>query len=96
MAEPGSEKSSKTKHTCAVAICGSPKDASYHRFPKAEALCKAWLAACRRKDVVNVKTAYVCNEHFLDEDFERDFRNELLNLPTRRKLKPGNLSLKLP
>lgn len=76
-------------HTCAVAICRLPKDASYHRFPKAEPLSKAWLNACRRKDFVNVKTAYVCSEHFQEQDFERDLRGELMNLPSRRMLKRG-------
>ena len=82
-------KSRKTSHTCAVALCKSPKEASYHRFPKNDQLLRVWLNACKRRDPVNVKTAYVCSEHFPDTDFERDFMNELLNLPTKRKLKAG-------
>ena len=41
-------------------------------------------------------TARICSHHFYEEDFERDFRNELLNLPPRKILKPdANPSLKL-
>ena len=90
MEQPEVKKSSKSGHTCAVALCHSPREASYHRFPKNEEMNKVWLNACRRKDPVNVKTAYICSDHFQEADFERDFMNELLNLPTRRKLRPGN------
>ena len=82
------KKPRKTTKVCAVASCTSPKEASFHRFPKNEKLSKIWLNACKRKDAVNVRTAYVCSEHFPEEDFERDLMNELLNQPTRRKLKP--------
>ena len=41
-------------------------------------------------------TARICSHHFCEEDFERDFRNELLNLPPQKILKPdANPSLKL-
>lgn len=89
MQEPESKKPNRTHHTCSVAVCRSPKDASYHHFPKDEKLSKIWLNACKRKDFVNVKTALICSEHFHEAEFERDLMNELLNLPTRRKLKPG-------
>ena len=51
---PESMKPRKTFHTCAVAVCHSPKDASYHRFPKNERLSKIWLSACKRKDPLNL------------------------------------------
>ena len=81
----------KNKNICAVAICPSPPEASYHRFPKDEKLQKIWIQLCKRKDNVNAKTAKVCSSHFKSEDYERDLRNELLNLPTRKILKPGAL-----
>ena len=85
------DKVKKTRHTCAVATCPSPVDVSYHRFPKDTKLQKQWEEACKRKDSINVKTALVCDLHFKDEDFKRDFQNELLNLPLRKLLIEGNL-----
>lgn len=88
-------------NTCAVAICPSLKDASYHRFPKNDSLQKFWVNCCRRKDQFNVQTAKVCSRHFNEEDFERDLQNELLGGKPRKILKensvpslflyPGNL-----
>ena len=72
-----------------MAICDSPKDGSvsYHSFPKAPDIRRAWVAACHRKDHFNPNTTRVCSRHFKSEDFERDLRNELLNLNPRRLLK---------
>ena len=49
------EKKKKNKNVCAVAICSSPNDASYHKFPKDPNLRSQWLQACKRLDPVNVK-----------------------------------------
>ena len=78
-----------TTRYCAVGSCPSPVGVSYHKFPKDPKLQKVWLTACRRKDLVSVKNAFVCAQHFRPDDFERDLRNELLNLPLRGLLKPG-------
>ena len=78
-------------NTCAVAICPSPRDTSYHKFPSDEALQKVWVARCHRKDPINVKTAHICSTHFKSEDFDRDLRNELLQLPPRKLLKPNSI-----
>jgi hypothetical protein len=78
------------KH-CAVAICSSPGGASYHRFPKDPKLRKAWVLACKRKDDFNQDEARICENHFLPSDFERDFKNELLHMPTRKILKKGSI-----
>ena len=32
-------------------------------------------------------TARICSSHFKEEDYERDLKNELLNLPTQKRLK---------
>ena len=74
--------------TCAVAICPSPQNASYHNFPSDINLQKLWIELTKRKDPVNPKTARICSQHFKPEDYERDLRNELLNLPLRKLLKP--------
>jgi hypothetical protein len=78
-------------NVCAVAICPSPQDVSYHRFPKNEALQKLWVIRCRRKDQLNVKTAKVCAQHFANEDFERDFKSELMGGKPRNFLKPNSI-----
>ena len=80
------------KTICAIASCPSPSGISYHTFPKDKKLHDIWLSACKRKDIVNTKTASICANHFRQEDFDRDFRNELLNLPVRSLLKKGILS----
>ena len=41
-------KMDRSHNTCAVAICSSPKDAIYHRFPKDQSLQKIWIQACKR------------------------------------------------
>jgi hypothetical protein len=76
---------------CAVAICPSPKGVSYHRLPKDPKLRKVWLQSCHRKDEFNHDQARICENHFLPSDFERDLKNELLKLPTRKLLKKGSL-----
>jgi hypothetical protein len=80
------------RRTCVVAVCPSPKDASYHRFPANDTVQKLWLKACKRKDFVNTKNGFVCSYHFAPEDFERDLQNELLNRPLRSILKKGIIS----
>ena len=37
----------------------------------------------------NPDTIRICEKHFLATDYERDLMNELLNLPTRKILKPA-------
>ncbi len=46
-----------------------------------------WIANVRT--LVNWNTALVCSMLFVEEDFKRDLRNELLGLPQRRMLKEG-------
>ena len=85
------EMNSRNKtNTCAVASCPSPsgQDTIYHRFPHQDASrTKQWLLACKRLDSVNPRTAMVCSNHFIQEDYQRDLRNELLGIPLRKKLK---------
>ena len=74
---------------CSVAICKSPKDASYYRFPSDPKLCKSWVMACRRSKSINTKFARICDKHFLPSDFIRDLRNELLQRPLEKALRAG-------
>ena len=78
---------SKNKYrVCAIATCKSPVDKAYFSFPKETTRQKTWLDNCFRGDNVNVKTARICEIHFAEEYFDRDFQNELLGLPVRRRL----------
>jgi hypothetical protein len=81
-------------NTCAVAICPSAPEATYHVFPKDEHLQKLWVDLCKRKETINVKTARVCSFHFKEEDYERDLKNEVLGLPIRKRLKPNSVPSK--
>ena len=74
---------------CAVGVCSSPKGTVHHRFPKDPKLRKLWVAACRRADDLDPDKCVVCTVHFKEEDYERDLKNELLNKPLRKILKPG-------
>ena len=60
------------------------RSVSFHRFPKNPALRKRWVAALKLKDVPNPDTSYICSEHFLESDFKRDLRAEMLG-PAGRK-----------
>ena len=75
---------------CAVANCKSAHDAALHRFPKDPRLRKLWITSCRRSENFDPNKSLICSNHFQAEDFERDLRNELLNLPPRRMLKQGS------
>lgn len=81
---------------CAVANClnsvGRTKSLglsiSYHRFPADPERCKEWKNRCGRISKANRKNLYICSEHFIQSDFERDLKAELLNLKPKLKLKP--------
>ena len=61
---------------------------SFHRFPKAKGLQKRWVAALKLKRLPEryAETGYVCSEHFVESDFKRDLRAELMGTPLRRTL----------
>lgn len=69
---------------------------TFHRFPRND-LAKIWMAACRRKDPVNAKSAIICSEHFTRDDFEKSLRSEKLGTDPRPLLKPTSVpTLNLP
>ena len=72
---------------CAVALCSSPNNTSNHKFPKEPNLRKIWILACKRTDCIDPTKARICSNHFAPEDYLRDLKNELLNLPLRKILK---------
>ncbi|XP_049809363.1 uncharacterized protein LOC126252510 [Schistocerca nitens] len=79
---------------CAVTGCLSYSrktkgtDIIYHSFPKDVKVQKAWIMKCHRKDRFSVATSTVCSLHFTSDDYLRDLRAELLNLPPKKTLKP--------
>ncbi|CAI6352446.1 unnamed protein product [Macrosiphum euphorbiae] len=93
--------------SCAVATCtnysgkvktSGRKDLSFHRFPKDDILAKKWQHLCRRGDVWNSKTAYICSDHFTNNDFVRDLKAELLEYEPKKQYLKNNVlpSLNLP
>lgn len=86
---------------CCIPTCRNSsyfnKKESFHRFPKREELRKEWAKRCKSIKKINLSFARLCSIHFLEDDFERDLKNELLNLPLRKKLKSDAVpSLNLP
>lgn len=75
---------------CTVALCNNSlvkmkknpqtKDILYHKFPKHSELKKKWIHLCRRDGVWNPDTS---SEHFVENDYIRDLKSELLNLPVK-------------
>lgn len=80
---------------CSVAVCNNSyykaknenSELSFFRFPKDSTIKKEWIIKCYRKDKWNVDNGRICSIHFKQEDFEKDFQNELMNLPPRKILK---------
>eukprot|EP00096_Caligus_rogercresseyi_P009814 TRINITY_DN3414_c0_g1_i3.p1 TRINITY_DN3414_c0_g1~~TRINITY_DN3414_c0_g1_i3.p1 ORF type:complete len:306 (-),score=-25.76 TRINITY_DN3414_c0_g1_i3:54-971(-) len=78
----------KNKHkVCAVPLCNSPQENHFHSFPRSKDLASKWATACNREYGLP-KYPVICHKHFTEDSYQRDLRNELLNLPTRRILKP--------
>lgn len=80
---------------CAVACCNNSlvlvkktgMKVMFHCFPK-DARRKDWVEKCYRADKsFNPATSCICSEHFLEDDYERDFRAEFFNVPPKRQLK---------
>lgn len=63
----------------------------FFRFPKELEFSKKWIVACARVDKFNIKSSHVCSLHFKPDDYKRDLKAELLNIPpekNKRLLKP--------
>ncbi|GAB6030018.1 hypothetical protein CHUAL_014170 [Chamberlinius hualienensis] len=80
---------------CAVIECrntgrlkSTRPDIIFHQFPtRNELICQKWVHLCKRKDKINTKNARICSNHFVADDYERDLKNELLGIPTKKLLK---------
>ena len=67
---------------------------SFYRFPNDKNIQKLWLDKIRRPKVnlPPYKNIRLCHLHFENDCFERDLKNELLNLPTKTILKKNAVS----
>lgn len=81
---------------CAIAACSSQQtktkndtgqNLSFFRFPKDLKIRKEWIRRCYRKDKFNPDTSRICKLHFKDNDFEINFKSQLLNMPDKPILK---------
>ncbi|KAJ8944676.1 hypothetical protein NQ318_015884 [Aromia moschata] len=73
---------------CAVYGCNtnnrSTNNFKFFGFPKDENMKAKWKHLCKRKDKFNVKNARICSKHFVDEDYERNLKHELLGYQPKR------------
>lgn len=75
---------------CAVATCRNShrrtrkQSVRYHRFPHNQELRELWVRACGRAPLpngeppFNIKTARICSRHFLEEFYEDESREQIL------------------
>ncbi|KAJ8953307.1 hypothetical protein NQ318_012101 [Aromia moschata] len=57
---------------------------NFFGFPKDEKLKAKWRHLYKREDTFNVNNARICSNHFVDEDYERNLRHELLGYQPKR------------
>lgn len=50
----------------------------FFSFPKDKEMQAVWKQRCKRKDTFNIKFARVCSKHFIESDYERNLKHELL------------------
>ncbi|KAJ3650427.1 hypothetical protein Zmor_016528 [Zophobas morio] len=82
---------------CAVSGCSNRqlkcvknRDIKFYRFPKAKDFCKEWVKFCGRKEIINVKNARICSEHFTASCSYKSLQHKLLQYSpkNRRRLMP--------
>ncbi|XP_035227907.1 THAP domain-containing protein 2-like [Stegodyphus dumicola] len=56
---------------------------TFHRIPKDPMLREAWIQAIRRKDWNPSANAFLCSEHFKEEDFNKRYASHLVTLKKR-------------
>ena len=60
---------------------GADKQIKFHIIPKDIHLRKKWITSIKRKNPPLTDKSAVCSAHFLDSDYLRDMRAELLGIP---------------
>lgn len=75
---------------CAVSGCntkgGIANGIHLHQFPRSEQIRKIWVLKCCRLKKINCDSARMCSRHFTPDDYQRNLKYELLNLPVPAKL----------
>lgn len=79
---------------CTVAVCNNSyaktnrlppgQKVVYHSFPNDGARRQQWVQLCRRAGKWNPDSCTVCSIHFTPEDYARDLKAELLNIPSKK------------
>lgn len=88
---------------CSVSGCTNSqsnskgKDIIYHSFPKENVENREkWISACSNPSVNwNSQSASVCSDHFRSNDYTRDLRSELMNVPAKRRLRVEGIKTSL-
>ncbi|KAJ8941067.1 hypothetical protein NQ318_003248 [Aromia moschata] len=62
----------------------SKNNFKFFGFPNDEKLKAKWRHLCKREDTFSVNNARICSNHFVDEDYERNLRHELLGYQPKR------------
>lgn len=70
------------KHNKAITI----KNVSFFTFPKIERR-KTWILKCKRADKFNPVISFVCSEYFTKNDFELNYKAQIVGGPTKKKKK---------
>ena len=60
---------------------GWDKKIKFHQIPKDINLRKKWITAIKTKDPPLTDKSCVCSDHFLESDYKRDLKAELLGTP---------------
>ncbi|KAJ8935702.1 hypothetical protein NQ314_012679 [Rhamnusium bicolor] len=79
----------RTVATCKNSSSKTGRTMIYHSFPKNKTIRDVWVQRCKRDGKWNPDSYHVCSAHFTDEDYERDLKGELLNIPLKKKLQSG-------
>ncbi|VEN46707.1 unnamed protein product [Callosobruchus maculatus] len=66
--------------------CNVVPDCRFFSFPKDKKVCDQWILRCYQKHKFNIKTARICSDHFLENDY--CLKEKILELPQNKwKLK---------
>lgn len=62
---------------------------SFHKFPKNLEIRKLWLKFCHISEKNYIKRIVLCSEHFVPDSFVKNFKYELMDVDSNRRLKSG-------
>ena len=71
---------------CIVPFCNSPSNIKYFDLPKNQLRKQQWLDIIKPVVKLNQRNK-ICEQHFSDSSYEKDYKSELLGLKPNKKLK---------